>query len=331
MKMYDNYSPLDLLHKPFSNAIFLHEINRLKWSPEFEDIRNADWIFVWKVLGLQLGVLLALMWLSSYRAFAPLAVPFFTVLVPVIVLFGPLVYTIAIDLRAVLLCVTFWHARTQADGLDLVRLTAPTDEALLTVLQVAGELNVWRGMRWEMALRGFDTIGGVATCVAFGIYLSTYLLLTSSDDVHYYDNAVVVLLAIWAIRLLLMYIREPLWRMRTLVALSITVASRIPETNAAILTASAAALFLKLMQLAGAAALFMITLAFTQTADGQEVPYQAISIWLIGSGLLTTPLVRGGYGLLHTVCTWLTLRTMQGADHLLPFTVHLYNEKRNAR
>ena len=295
MKMYDNYSPLDLLKRPFSSPIFKYEVKQLRWSPEFEDVRSADWVFTWKVFGFQIALVIVLVGLRPYWT---LANALLFAVMPIIVLLGPFIFTVIVDFRTVLVSISFWHAHTYANGLDLLRLTMHTDTDLLNMLRAIAELTVWRGMRWEMALRGFVAIGGIA-----GIVL--YALEPVARFSNFINFWAITLIPLWIIRMSMLYLREPLWRMRTLVALSIAVAAYIPDTNAALLVASALALCLKVMQLAGAGIVLYLTFVITRSD-----PDQGLLLIVIPSWLLVTPIVRTAYDVLHGFCTGLTLRSL---------------------
>ena len=308
MKLLDGYSPLDLLKRPLT--IFNHEVGRMRWKPELPDLHKADWARVWTVVRtIILMIVIALVVMSLdrptqwYFGWITLGITSGTIFLL------PWLVGVVADLFSVSSAVTFWHARAREDTLDMLRLTLPEDAELLNSMRAVAELMAWRGMRWETALRAFLSLcmfiacGGATVAVVGNLYFARI-----RPDLASVVFSLCVIA--WLVRLFMMYLREPMWRMRALVAMSILVASRTRDTNSAFLIASGIAMCLKLVQVTVAVLLTIVTLN-TFNQRGRDV----MSIVWFALGSLVVPwLVRRAYRAVHGWCTRQTLRVMQGAE-----------------
>lgn len=304
MKLLDNYSPLDLLKRPLT--VFNYEVNRMRWQPELPDPRKKDMARVWEVLRWLIA--LSILSFPLVSAFGTMI----SVLIIGIIVLGPWVASVIADLYTVSNAVMFWRTRAQIETLDVLRLTMPNDEAMLDSLRGATELMAWRGMRWETALRAFLPLCGFVACAAGGIALVASLGQTGSPREMVRFVLGLCLIA-WLVRLFFVYVREPLWRMRTLVAMSILIASRTQDTNSGILVASGIAMLLKVVQLT----VYVFLIIGTVSLFGFDRWDRELesAVWL-GAGCLVVPgSVRIAYQRLHRWFTRETIRVMQGAEH----------------
>jgi hypothetical protein len=164
-------------------------------------------------------------------------------------------------------------------------------------------------MRWEMALRSVIPFCAIGLVIAAGLVL-LFGILTSSTrgGLNVEIGLLLILFAIWLVRMMMLYLREPLWRMRMLVALGIAVADNIKEMNMAILVGSAVGLGLKVLQIGVVTGSVILSI---YTLRPQTNPIIA-AFWLVIGGVFVTRLVRAGYTKLHAWFTRVTLRSLQG-------------------
>jgi hypothetical protein len=295
-----------LLRRPLT--IFNYEIKRMRWKADLPNPRRQDMARIWQVLRwliltILIGVVIGRInrpaaWsIASAWAF--------------VVLLGPWIVGLIADLYTVSNVVMFWRSRAREEELDILRLTMPNDEVLLDNMRAAAEVAVWGGMRWETALRSFLPLCGFIVCAGVGIVLIfSYGQTRVPREMP--QLAFGLSMILWLVRLFFLYVREPLWRMRTLVALSIAVASRTREGNSGVLIASGIAACLKVVQIAVVTMLILATVNLF-TFDWRYREYEA-ALWLIAGSAIVPWGIHFLYAVLHGWCTLLTLYNLVGEE-----------------
>jgi hypothetical protein len=179
--------------------------------------------------------------------------------------------------------------------LDLLRVTRRDDGVLLLAYQAAAEMRAWRTMRIETITRMVIPAIFAIIAILVSPALITGLLYFLSPR-QWFMLFFLFTIAVFWVRMLLLYIREPLLRMRVVVAISICVALRIRDTSTAMLLSSGIVGLLRLLQFAVLYALVEVTLRlFTSNlAVYDDISFGFIAwLWLLSSFLM--PAVRWGY------------------------------------
>jgi hypothetical protein len=305
MKMVDNYTPIETLTG--SLTIFERELKRLRWKPELPDLHEADVIHAWIILAFMPMIACLLVAVGAFFYLLTRSLPIWSIptLIAIVVIIVPILLTLAISLYTVSATINFWHDRVQHEPLDLLRLTMPTDEVLLAQLLAVAELVVWRGMRWEAAIRLIQGI--VAGVIIWAALLGMLALIPFLDTIR--STTLIVSETIWVAIWLRLYVREPLWRMRVLVAMSVSAASQSQDTNPTMIEAAGTTLGLILLQFGSVTAIGWVTL----TLINMDRTGWWIIAWFVAGCFLTERLARAGYGALHDWYTRRTLHTLQGA------------------
>jgi hypothetical protein len=193
--------------------------------------------------------------------------------------------------------------------LDLLRLTRESDGQLLQAYQAAAEMKAWRTMRIETITRlVIPAIFGIVTVLVSPAIFTGMLYLLSPEGFLFL--LVLVTLLVFVVRMLLLYIREPLLRMRVVTALSINIAALVPDTTTAIMIGSGVVALLRLIQIISLYALAAFTFnSFTSALNSYDAQWHmllaAAWLWVLALGFM--PAVRWGYARLRQ---WLQRRTV---------------------
>lgn len=293
--MNDNYTPAT---SSTLDPIFEREFVKLSWTPDLATLRREDWAFAWMISAASIMVLFVMVPCS-------IGIPTFgqgiVSAIAIFALLAPIAATVGADLYMTAVVAMYWHSRTRGETLDVLRLAAPDDFTFLTAYQRVAEIMTWRAMRLEMGVRAVIPAGllllGIFTIPALVLETARALRTNELDLLANVYGLVGIILSV-----ALLYLREPLWRMRVMVALTLGIASRVRETNAAILLAGGAALALKLLQ--GMSLWLLLSLSFWLMATDSPL----LPLWFVTLTVGLNLVVRRVYATAHR---WLTHETIR--------------------
>ncbi|MFN8421374.1 MAG: hypothetical protein U0528_19345 [Anaerolineae bacterium] len=212
-----------------------------------------------------------------------------------LLLLAQLLATLGVDLFNVVGTIFFWRTRSKTETLDLLRMTQQDDEQLLLAYQGAAEMRSWRAMRIETIIRLI--IPATATIISLLLLpaiLTALLYLLSPNTIYFLMLALTFLLL--CLRMIVLYVREPLVRMRVVVTLSMWIGSRIHDATSATLISSLIVILLRLIQFVLLYVLISITWRLLEDAGsgyGRNPLGVMLWLWLLILGF--APLVRWGY------------------------------------
>lgn len=153
-------------------------------------------------------------------------------------------YAVSFGMDVIYVLAARFGGDVQGEFWDALRLTLLPAAALVEGKYLNGQRRVWRWLAAETAFRHF-----LSAALLFMLILSMILLSP------FWTFAAGWLLIIPTALLLFAYSREPLWRMRAVVALSFAAAVRLRDDTMALLTAIGIAFGVRLLQI-----IFIVTL-----------------------------------------------------------------------
>lgn len=146
------------------------------------------------------------------------------------------------DVAYVFTTVTHLGAEMRSGQWDLLRLTALKAEAILDAKYNGAQLRTWRILMVEISLRLFTVLLIALLALMQAI---THIMLRFPDGILTICLLVFVLSGVSVV-----YIREPWWRMRAVVALSLAISASIRQESYAVLAALSALIAIRLTQAA---------------------------------------------------------------------------------
>lgn len=187
---------------------------------------------------------------------------------------------------------------------DLLRLTSLNEKGMVQAKHAVAQLRMWRTTTRLMSMRG-------ALLLVLLIYVWVLPALLFGDYSFWNSlqyNAVVTLGTLVVSGLVsVVFVIEPLWRMKAMTAFGMLISSYVENTALATLASLGAVLVLWLMQM-----IIIGTLWFGSAFLGSNVFFVAyytnsqiaVIIYLVFVGLITTVTIYGFYHLLQTWSLW---------------------------
>lgn len=303
----DVYSPFRLVRAP--NPLFEREMRLagLHYSLQYETHIDFEEIMAFSGLAILIFAFLVI----------GVASVLFTTIglwLPVLFVTTQIVISLGVDVYGIARTTAHWAIHARADKLDLLRLTDLSETDIVSAFAAINQLRLWKALRLETLLRML--IPAILWIpLGFAMVMTVFapvLILTSlfSDR-----TALVVLgafeaVAIMAFALLILYLVEPLWRMRAIVALSLFMAARLRDNNIAIFLAVAVAFGWRLLLVAGATWLAINTVWILMLSPpGVD---NLGSLWTLSALSILTcaliPVLRVVYGIMQRRLLDLTAR-----------------------
>jgi hypothetical protein len=218
----DQQSPYALVGP--SNPVFNFELRRLK-----EPVREGDG------KDYQGSLILTLFLVSVIALLFPGIRLLGVLLIPISV-----IVALVADVHYIIVTVGSIGPQLSNGEWDMLRLTPLRSKDILMAKYAAAQIRAWHVMFVDLTLR-------IATITLIVIVLVSSLMSRSFlQDV--FNGSTLALLLFYGI-LATVYILEPLWRMRAIVALSLAISARFHDSAVATLTGFAALLLMRLSQL----------------------------------------------------------------------------------
>ncbi|MBX3086804.1 MAG: hypothetical protein KF716_34545 [Anaerolineae bacterium] len=282
--MLETYSPYSLLTRP--NPIFERERRGLTWQPsETLPLFSTTGLYVIAATGVVLFLAAGMLsrepgWNSTGRIL-PLLMGIYLVM--------QVVVSFLADLYIIVQGINVWQARHQHGQWDIVRLTPVDEEALIHTYRALIELRVWRVAQIETTLR-LALPGVVVFVVALGSWLLPIVLLviaaTIFDVAGLGTVALFTALGYFLGQLGVAYLREPIWRMRIITAMSMWSAARFADPTAALLNASAYALGWRLLPVVALLGIYAVASALLTLPIGTFASGVLTAVWVGGVGFV---------------------------------------------
>jgi hypothetical protein len=149
-----------------------------------------------------------------------------------------LILSLVCDLNYLAQTVTSIGHQIESGQWDMLRLTTLHRRDILMAKFAVAQIRAWRWMAADVALR----LGGAA----FALGLILFWVFPPVKE-FYLPRSVPVILVFFAI-FVAVYVLEPLWRMRAIVALGMAVSARIHHSNFAVLAGFGLLLGLRIVQ-----------------------------------------------------------------------------------
>jgi hypothetical protein len=291
--LLESYSPFSLLSRP--NPIFERERRQLAWS-------EADTLPLFSTTGLYMigaaGVTLFVVsnmlshepaWNSAGRTIPLLIGVYF--LLQVVVSF-------AADLYIIIQTINLWQGRNQQGQWDIVRLTPVDEEALIHTYRALIQLRVWRSVQIETTLR-LALPGVIVFVVALGSWLLPILLLIVAATIFDLSGlgtvALFTALGYFLGQLGIAYLREPIWRLRVITAMSLWSAARFSEPTIALLHAAANALGMRLLPVVVLLGIYAVASVLLTLPIGIFASGVLTALWIGGIGFFLNRISRNAY------------------------------------
>jgi len=260
--MLESYSPYQSL--TIKHPLLTRELNQIRWAHDPSHLTYFSFEVGAGLLGLQMVMVgLVSCALSAFvtqtnSADLPFAVLLLLVFLHVGVSVGTDVYTLynAIQL---------WQSRSHREHWDALRLTIPTDNALIEMYAGLAELKAWRALYADTTLRFSLSIlmGMTAAAVVLVFFQITGIADTTTERVSTLIGIIAVLIAF-----AFTYARAPLWRFRATVMFGLLVAESSHDLTAALFAGLAGVLALRLIVIAVMLAVLQIVLMGRSFVEG---------------------------------------------------------------
>ncbi|MCE7948829.1 MAG: hypothetical protein DYG88_15510 [Chloroflexi bacterium CFX4] len=158
---------------------------------------------------------------------------------------GAIGLMLAADVAHVFTTVTHLGAEMRSGQWDLLRLTALKPQAILDAKYNSAQLRTWRILMLEISLRLFTTLLiGVPTLF---VTITDILRFTNFVD----SNLLMICFVLFVqLGIAVIYVREPWWRMRAIVAVSLAISASVRQEGYAVLAALGMLLAIRIIQVA---------------------------------------------------------------------------------
>lgn len=213
------YSPFELV--PSNHPIFERERRLLQVRHDPNDMSRDNFDAATPLAIFQF-IVAALIWAFLREA------------VLLWLIFAYLMISVAIDLYMVVSAVNLWHHRATGEQWDVLRLTRPADDELVTMYSALSQLRVWNAFKIGATLRLslFVIIAPILLFILPAAVLMLPGVVTSLKwfelYAHYYG------LYAFACGFMIVFISEPLWSLQTVPLIGIAAAIRFRDSMAAI-------------------------------------------------------------------------------------------------
>lgn len=245
------------------------------------------------------------------------ATPLFELIVNGLLLLAPLaffvsqmVYSVAVDLYNLYLTVSIWHGRGKPQHIDLVRLTSLDEGILANTYLSLTHVRIWRWLRVETALRAvipmFMTVlvGFLSCTLGVMAIIATYSTL---NEANWLGMLTVVTFGVAVVTFTLSYLREPVWRARSVTAFSLMLGTRVRDTSTALLVGGLSLLGWRVLLFGiSFGLLYLVAVSlFVYPVNADRSAREFIVI--IALFLLLNPVLRGVYQVIYV---WSLQRTI---------------------
>jgi hypothetical protein len=299
----ETYTPYSLLTRP--NPIFERERATLRLSPAEERLPHFSFTGLYLIGLVGVAALIGVPWLlrnprlESLGAWLPLLCAVYLVLQWLV--------SLGADGYVIVQSINQWQLRQQREHWDVVRLTPVGESAVVHAFRALIELRVWRTVQIETTMRlvlpGLPILAVVLGSWVLPILLALVLVVAFDIGEGLGTVALLVALGYFLGQLGIAYLREPVWRMRTVTALSMWAAARFAEPPLALLSAVCGTLLLRLVPALLLAAVYQIALLLLALPIGDLWAGMAAAAWIGAVGVALTPGARLLHGRLTDVFT----------------------------
>lgn len=301
--MLERYTPYDLVD--YYNPVLRYEARQIRWLgkthstlPRHGNLEYALLIAFALIVLLFCGVVL-INWNYSANAGFVYVLGVIVGLPYSILGLAQLIVTVGNDLYIAVMTVAYWKTRLGTEQWEALRLAPSLDErALVDSFHAAAQLRVWRGLRLETTTRMIiPMLVLTGLLVPVPIPLVGWMLMALFSPLFV---AMALLLLVLVVSLLI-YVREPLWRMRTNTALAALASIQLKDTNAATIASVGAILSARLGLLFGGWLWFMLLINIGQTLQrNSDIPPEYPILPMAALGMLVAPaLIRRYYGMIE--------------------------------
>jgi hypothetical protein len=154
---------------------------------------------------------------------------------------GAIGLMLAADVAHVFTTVIHLGAEMRSGQWDLLRLTALKPQAILDAKYSGAQLRTWRILMIEISLRLFTMLLIAVPTFCFAI----------TDMLRFSETFLIVCFAVFIqLCIAVIYVHEPWWRMRAIVALSLAISANVRQEAYAVLAALGVLLAIRLVQVA---------------------------------------------------------------------------------
>jgi hypothetical protein len=289
----ESYSPYSLV--PRSNPIFERERRGLTWQASDKlPLFSTNGLYLIVAVGVGLYILSGVLarepvWHSTGRTLP--------ILIGLYLLMQVLV-SVAADIYIIVQSINVWQARHQHGEWDIVRLTPVDEEALIHTYRALIQLRVWRVVQIETTLR-LALPGVLVFVIALGSWILPILLLVVAAMIFDVSGlgtvALFTALGYFAGQLGVAYLREPIWRLRVISAMSMWSAARFADPTTALLSATASVLGLRLFPLAVLFGIYAVATTLLGLPIGVFASGALAALWIGGFGAILNRASRAFY------------------------------------
>jgi hypothetical protein len=283
--MLESYSPYQLL--TLNHPLLTRELAQIGWEHDPLHLAYFSFEVSAGLLGLQL-VMVGL--ISCGLGFIlmqpnPRDMPFVVLLLLAMLHIG---VSVGADVYTLYTTIQLWQSRSQREHWDALRLTLPTDTALIEMYAGLAELKAWRALYADTTLRfSLSIIMGMAAVAAALLFFQiTGVADTGSERIVVLSGAIALLTA-----LAFVYTRAPLWRFRATVMFGLLVAESSHDVISALFAGLAGVVALRLFVIAVLLAVLQLALMWRSVAAGVLVSGLLIGV-AAGIYWLTRPVYR---------------------------------------
>jgi hypothetical protein len=239
------------------------------------------------------------------------ATPLFELIVNGLLLLTPLalfgsqvVYSVGVDLHNLYLTISTWHQRGQPQHIDLVRLTSLDEGALASTYFSLTHVRLWWWLRVETALRAvipmfLSVVLGFLSCT-LGVMaiIATYSTL---NEANWLGLLTVVTVGVVVVAFTVSYVREPVWRARSVTAFGLLLGTQVRDTSTALLLGSLLVIGWRVLLAAASFGLLYMAVVslFVRPVTAERSAPEFVMI--IAAFLLLNRVLRGVY---HAAYMW---------------------------
>jgi hypothetical protein len=211
-----------------------------------------------------------------------------------------------------------WHAASQRESWDILRLAMRDDDELVHTYEAIGNLRSWTAFRIDMTMRAIPAaigvVAGAAVIIGAAVSLLS-LLFDTRNPIYVLQSIGLIVYGFLLVRVAILYISDPMWRFRANTMWSLLCAMRFRDTATAIASAIMGSLSVRLLHLGGIVALWQLS---DRVLDGRSVfevqpDYLPFIVWFCVLGLLL-PITSWLYMRLYTWLEYCVIDTLRSGD-----------------